>query len=77
MTEIEFKLYQKKLGDRIKRLRIAKDLSRSQVAHVCGVEERLIADTENGKEDCYLDFLIVLTDCLEVGLSELMGFELD
>ena len=64
----------KKFGQYIKELRLEKNLSISEMAKKCAVEEKYIVDLENGEVDCQIDFLIQLADALDVKLHELFSF---
>jgi len=61
-------------GHNVKVLRLEKNLSISEMAKICAIEEKYIVDLENGKVDCQIDFLIQLADALDVKLHELFSF---
>lgn len=64
----------KKFGHYVKELRLEKNLSISEMANICAMEEKYIIDLENGEVDCPIDFLIQLADALDVKLHELFSF---
>ena len=62
-----------KFGERLKELRCATMLTRSQLAEQLNVSVRLIAYWENGQRQCNFDTLIAITEYLTVSIDYLVG----
>ena len=62
-----------KFPERLKELRIAKNLSRKQIAELIGAHERSVAYWETGQRQCDLDMLIKLADLLDTSVDYLIG----
>lgn len=62
-----------KFKDRLKELRIEKNISRKQLANFLFVSERLISYWENGKRECDFDTLICLSKYFDVSIDYLLG----
>jgi ribosome-binding protein aMBF1 (putative translation factor) len=65
----------KKFGDHVRKLRTEKGLSPLELAKKCKAEENYILRLEKGEIDCPIDFLIILSEVLEVGISDFFRFE--
>ena len=66
-----------KFKERLKELRIEKNVSRKQLASFLFVSERLISYWENGKRECDFDMLIALAKYFDVSVDYLLGIEND
>lgn len=62
-----------KFKDRLKELRIEKNISRKQLANFLFVSERLISYWENGKRECDFETLIALSKFFDVSIDYLLG----
>lgn len=62
----------KKIGQRIIKLREAQDLSQSDLARACGKDRQAIEKLENGKVNPTLYSLHEVATALNVSLSELV-----
>ena len=62
------------LGQRLKELRAARDMSQEQLAERAGVNVTYLSSVERAKENPTLDMLEKLADALEVELVELFNF---
>ena len=62
-----------KFRERIKELRIEKNLSRKQLAEILNVSERLVSYWENGNRECNFDMLINIAKTFDVSVDYLLG----
>ena len=62
-----------KFAERLKELRIAKDLSRKQLAEMLGTSVRTVSYWEEGQRECGLDTLIQLAKILDSTVDYLIG----
>lgn len=62
------------LGQRIKELRAARDMSQEQLAERMDANVSYISSVERGRENPTLDFMAKLADALEVELVDLFNF---
>ena len=62
-----------KFKDRLKEIRLEKEMTRKQLADVLFVSERLISYWENGKRECNFDTLIRLADIFNITIDYLLG----
>ncbi len=62
-----------KFGERIKELRLEKNVSRSQLADFLSVTVRLISYWENGERECDFKTLIAIADYFGVAIDYLLG----
>ena len=64
----------KKLGNRIKILRVAQGLSQAQLADSINMSPRYLSEVEAGKRNISIYFLKLLAERLSISLSELLNF---
>lgn len=64
----------KKLGSRIKILRVAQGLSQAQLADSINMSARYLSEVEAGKRNISIYFLKLLAERLSIPLSELLDF---
>ena len=62
-----------RLGEGLRRLRLERGWSQSQLARVAGVTPAAISQAESGRRGLSLDTLVPLCESLGVGLDELVG----
>lgn len=62
------------LGQRIKELRAARNMSQEQLAERAGVNVTYLSSVERGKENPTLDMLEKIADALKVELVDLFNF---
>ncbi len=62
-----------KFKDRLKELRLEKNISRKKLASFLYVSERLISYWETGKRECSFDMLITLANYFDVSIDYLLG----
>ena len=62
-----------KFKDRLKEIRLEKEMTRKQLADVLFVSERLISYWENGNRECNFDTLIRLADIFNITIDYLLG----
>lgn len=66
--------YFQKLGDRIKKLREAKDVDQKSFAFDCEIGRTQLYMIENGKTNPRLLTLMKIADGLEISVSDLLSF---
>lgn len=59
--------------DRLRELRLEKQVSRKQLAEFLFVSERLISYWENGKRECGFDMLLKIAKYFNVSTDYLLG----
>ncbi|MCY3934755.1 MAG: helix-turn-helix transcriptional regulator [Chloroflexi bacterium] len=59
-------------GDRVRGIRLAKNLSQEQLAQKCKLDRTYISSLERGKRNVSLKNLAALAEALEISLSELL-----
>ncbi len=64
----------KKLGSRIKVLRVAQGFSQTQLADSVGMSQRYLSEIEAGKRNISIYFLKILAERLSISLPELLDF---
>lgn len=62
-----------KFNQRVRELRVEKNLSRKDLASTLFVSERLISYWENGKRECDFDMLLRLADFFGCSVDYLLG----
>lgn len=62
-----------KFSERIRELRLEKEISRKQLAEALFVSERLISYWENNKRECDFDMLIKIATFFDVTIDYLLG----
>lgn len=60
------------LSGNIKHYRKIKRISQQSLANICGLHRTYISDLENAKCNPTLSVLIVIADCLDVSLEDLL-----
>jgi len=63
-----------KVGQRIKSIRIQKDMSQSDLSDLTGVSRTMIVHTEKGHNAISIDTLLNICHVLEVTPNEILGF---
>lgn len=63
----------KAIGERIKEIRIKKNLTQEHVAETCDVSPQHISNIENGKTKLSLGLLVQIANCLNVSVDELLS----
>ncbi len=66
--------FQKKFGERLKELRLSKNLSQLELSINCDLEKTAISRIENGRTNVTLKTIVVLSKALEVEVKELFDF---
>lgn len=61
----------KKLGESLKKIRTAKNISQIKIASILGVDRSFISNIENGKNNPTLSTITNLAKALEVPVDEL------
>ena len=67
-----FELELKRIGLRIKAIRLAKKLTQSSLASTCDIDIRTIQRIEKGTFNMSLQILFLISDSLEINPSELL-----
>ncbi|MEI9809107.1 MAG: helix-turn-helix transcriptional regulator [Bacteroidota bacterium] len=67
----------KRLGDNLRRIRIAKGLSLRQLSAICTIDYSDIAKMERGEVNIRIQTLIELAKALEVHPKKILDFEID
>lgn len=62
----------KKLGENIKKIRIEKDITQSEVARRLGVDRSFVSNIEKGKNNPTLSTITSLAKVLDVPTTELL-----
>lgn len=62
-----------KFKDRLKELRIEKNISRQKLAEDLFISARLVSYWENGQRECNFDMLITLANYFGVSVDYLLG----
>lgn len=60
-------------AERLKELRLEKNISRSKLAEELFVSERLVYYWENGKRECSFEMLIKIADFFGVTIDYILG----
>lgn len=71
-TNCNKNLYLIALGDKIRKLRIAKNMSQSELGSFCNLERQHISRLENGKVNPGFLCLIEIARALNVSVNELL-----
>ena len=66
---------QKKIGERIIKLRTQKGLSQSDLARACNKDRQAIEKIENGRVNPTLYSLLEISEALEISLSDLVNIQ--
>lgn len=72
MDDITFKI-----GNRIKQLRTAKDISQEELSLVSGLNRAFIGQLERGEKNATVRTIDKICNALEVSLHEFFSFEVD
>ncbi len=70
-----FELELKRIGLRIKGIRLAKKLTQSSLASTCDIDIRTIQRIEKGTFNMSLKILFLISDSLEINPSELLMYK--
>ena len=62
---------QKKLGERVRKLRLKKGWSQEHFADVCGLHRTYVGAVERGEKNLTLSNLLILANTLKVTIAEL------
>lgn len=62
----------KKLGENLKKLRIKKDISQTELARMLSVDRSFVSNIENGKNNPTLSTITSLAKALGVSTNELL-----
>jgi transcriptional regulator with XRE-family HTH domain len=65
--------WEKQMGERLQKLRLAKGLSQSQLAKAAGIPAGTLKSWEHGRRTMLFDAAVKLADALDVSLDELAG----
>ena len=66
---------QKKIGERIIKLRTQKGLSQSDLARACNKDRQAIEKIENGRVNPTLYTLLEISEALQIPLSDLVNLQ--
>lgn len=66
--------YQKKFGNQLKKLRLAKGMSQLDLASYSNLDKTIISRIENGRTNTTLKTMVILSESLNVELKELFDF---
>ena len=66
---------QKKIGERIIKLRTQKGLSQSDLARACNKDRQAIEKIENGRVNPTLYTLLEISEALQISLSDLVNVQ--
>ena len=72
--EDKLKLYTKNIGNRVKKLRLQKSLTKVQLAVLTEMEVTAISRIENDKTNLSLKKLLILAESLEVYIIDFFDF---
>ncbi len=72
-VNIEIQTVKTTLSKNIKYYRKAKRISQQKLADLCGLHRTYISDLENSKCNPTIEVLIIIADCLEIKLIDLLG----
>ncbi|MBL8021693.1 MAG: helix-turn-helix transcriptional regulator [Leptospirales bacterium] len=73
MTERDFKAFRKRLGQRIKKLRLEEGLTQEQMEDLDWLSARSFQDIESGKVNPRLSSLMVIGSKLKIDLGVLLS----
>ncbi|MGB3465582.1 MAG: helix-turn-helix domain-containing protein [Cyclobacteriaceae bacterium] len=65
----------KKYGQRIKEIRVAKELTQQELAERLGIKRETINNVENGRQKPTIEFLIKLSSEVNMSLDEILQVE--
>ena len=68
-------LLQKKIGERIIKLRTQKGLSQSDLARACNKDRQAIEKLENGRVNPTLYTLLEISEALQIPLADLVNLQ--
>ena len=68
-------LLQKKIGERIIKLRVQKGLSQSDLARACNKDRQAIEKLENGRVNPTLYTLLEISEALQIPLADLVNLQ--
>ena len=64
-----------KFSERLKELRVEKNLTQTALSHETGLSQAIIANWESGKKSPTLDSLIIIAKYFDVTIDYLAGLE--
>lgn len=64
--------YSKKLGENLKRIRIKKNITQTEIAKKLGADRSFVSNIENGKNNPTLSTITNLADAVGVSVNELL-----
>lgn len=62
----------KKLGENLKKIRVKKDITQTELAKILGVDKSFISNIENGKTNPTLSTITSLAKALSVSVNDLL-----
>ena len=68
------KTIEKQFGDRVRQLRMVRDLSQEELAYKAGVHRTYLGGIERGERNPSLRNIAAIADALGISLSELFRF---
>ena len=68
-------MLKKVIGNKIKSLRIEKNISQEELASACGLDRTYITYVENGKKNVTIETLFKITQALGITLSDFFSFD--
>jgi transcriptional regulator with XRE-family HTH domain len=68
------KLIQKQFGERVRQLRLARNLSQEELAFKAGVHRTYLGSIERGERNPSLKNIAAIAKALDITLSELFSF---
>jgi len=72
---VKKELLQKKIGERIIKLRTQKGLSQSDLARACNKDRQAIEKLENGRVNPTLYTLLEISEALQIPLADLVNLQ--
>lgn len=73
-TEKEFRLF---LGERLRYIRINKNLTQADIAELLDLSNNYISEVERGRYNISLFLIFKFCDSLDISINELLGFKND
>ena len=75
--QAEFMAMAKRLGDRVKRFRARRGMSRKDLSLHAGISERYLAQLESGQANVSVNILWLLAQAMDLPITELIEAEAD
>ena len=76
-AQAEFTAMAKRLGDRVKRFRARRGMSRKDLSQHAGISERYLAQLESGQANVSFNILWLLAQAMDLPIAELIEAETD